>query len=221
MPKRTQTPDMTKLGVQHPKAKPGCPLCAGRGWAILVRPIAGDYPQFENMRAVQRCDDCAVFRSDIEAVKRAHQAGIYARFKYPCVLLADIEPPVELDYLLWHEHPPIPYGKDSPFFADPDRGSYFQENGKELALRRPLSQEKRHHISARAVRGLINKSEELTEKLKKLKKREREALLVKWELGFLDILIATWHAWGESESRYVEWMQGQHKFITKKFGIVI
>ena len=221
MPKRTQTPDTTKLGVQHPKAKPDCPLCAGRGWAILVRPIAGDYPQFEGLRAVQRCDDCAVFKSDIEAAKRAHQVGIYARFEYPCVLLSDIEPVAELEYLLWHDHPPVPLGKDSPFSTDPDRGSYFHENDKELALRKPLSQEKRHFISTKAIHGLINRSNELAEKLKKMKKRDRDALLLKWKLGFLGMLIATWHAWGESESRYVEWLRDHHKFITKKFGSVV
>src|SRR5574343_970332 len=116
---KTKAPDMAKVGVPHPKAKPGCPLCAGRGWSILVR-SAGEYPQFEGMRAVQRCDECGVFKSDMEATKRAHQVGVYAQFKYPCVLLADLEPPVILEYELWHEHPPIPYGNDVPFSADPD-----------------------------------------------------------------------------------------------------
>ncbi len=220
MPRQAKPPDMTKVGVQHPKAKPDCPLCAGRGWAILVR-SAGEYPQFEGKRAVQRCDDCQVFKSDIEAAKRAHWVGVYARFKYPCVLLADLEPPVTLEYELWHEHPPVPYGDGVPFSVNPDRGYYFHEGGKAVALRWSLTTAERHNISVKAIRGLLRKSSELSDRLKQLKKRDKDAILVKWELGFLELLIATWGLWGEGEKKYLDWMREHRRPIAKKYGIFI
>jgi len=212
---------MAKLGVQHPKAKPDCPLCAGRGWAVLVRSNAGEYPQFEGKRTVQRCDECRVFKSDIEAAKRAHRAGIYAQFKYPCVLLSDIEPPVVLEYELWHEHPPIPYGDGVPFSTDPDRGSYYHENGKAVALRWTLPLAVRHGISVKAIRGLLRKSAELSDYIKAVKKRSKEAMLAKWEMEFLELLIATWGLWGEGDEKYLEWMREHRKPIAKKYGIFI
>ena len=222
MPKRPQTPDMAKVGVLHPKAKPDCPQCAGRGWAVLVRINAGEYPQYEGKRAVQRCDKCLVYRSDLEAVKRAHQAGVYARFEPPYVLLVDIEPPFEVHYELWHDHPPVPLGEGSPFSLDPDRGSYFHSEGKATVLRWPLTSEQRLVISSRAARGLLCKSDHLAAKLRQSKSRKtREALVTKWEMGFLELLIATWGAWGEGPSQYEAWMRERRKSIAKKYGIYV
>lgn len=221
MPRQAKTPDMTKVGVQHPKARPDCPLCAGRGWAIVVRDSPGEYPQYEGLRAVQRCDACRVFKSDIEATKRAHQAGVYARFKYPCVVLSDLEPPVTLSCELWHDHPPVPAGDDVPFSTDPDRGSYYHENDKLVALRWRLSRAERHTISVKAIRSLVRASADLSEQLKTLRKRSKEALFVKWELDFLELMIATWGLWGEGEEKYLAWMREHRKPIAKKYGIVI
>jgi hypothetical protein len=173
------------------------------------------------MRAVQRCDRCAVFKSDIEATKRAHQAGIYAQFKHPCVLLAELESPVVIDYVLWHDHPPVPYGDDVQFSVDPDRGAYFHEADRVVELRRPLSADERHGISVKAIRSMLRRSSELSDRLKLLKKRDKDAILVKWELDFLELLIATWGLWGEGEKKYLDWMREHRKPIAKKYGIVI
>ena len=172
MSKPARIPDMTKVGVQHPKARPDCPLCAGRGWVIFPR-SAGEYPQFEGKRAIQCCDTCRVFASDIEATKRAHQGGVYARFEYPCILLSDIESVAPMEYVLWAEHPPVPRGIGTPFFTHPDRGCYCREEGRVVSLRRPLPPAKRHRISVMAISSLMRESDSVSGRLTLLRSAAR------------------------------------------------
>lgn len=213
--------NMRDVGERHPKADPECRVCAGRGWAVRIRSNDGRHPEFANMKAVERCDKCFVYMSDIEATKVAHRYGVYARFKYPCVLLSELEKPVEFDFRPWDIHPIPP--KDNPRFRmDPDRGAYFLYRKQWIPLWHPITGGKRKRIALEASKHFIEMSDEVVESLNRLRnKKSKKARQLNADREFLDLLISLWHVWGEGASSYGTWLNRQRAAIQKKHNIYI
>lgn len=82
----------------HPGANPDCEGCSGLGWSIFERQGWGDdrYKEYDRMLAVQKCDECGVYKSDEKAGLVAFDAGVECQLEYPCVTLRQMVVPCHL-----------------------------------------------------------------------------------------------------------------------------
>jgi hypothetical protein len=203
--------------ARHPRADPNCECCSGKGWGVFKRGSAGKYPEFKDHSAVQRCDHCNVFRSDVEAAKAAHQVGVYARFEYPCVLLRNLGYPSRINLSLWGAHP-LPPPDDNHFETSMDRGTFFWADEKVCwRVHQDMSRDQLDAVAAHAMATFIERMDEIRDRLDTAQLTESQHSVYALEAKFLSYLVEAWGAWAESEKKYRAWRKRYRKRMETMF----